>query len=721
MIGRQVWRALLAGAGFCLVSGETAVAQVFRDTARFSAIAREGSDVAYRQEIQGIGCAPLPKASGSGEVWVNNLRRSAELVRRELLGSVSSIPAGHAFDQSTFVENDNYQFSRILVASRVPGVRTWAYVVVPQASSGPKPVVLLLHGSGTVPSQAYSMRFEGDGGLVSRADSTPFIGLGMELARAGFTVIAPVLGVTPSNAPNQLPWLPLSVWGEILRVKTGRGGTETFLVSELQAYMDYASDQKLVRGDEFYVVGWNEGAYIGSIVAGLDPRIRGVVRLEAPFNRRGYKNADGMLRDAAFMHTECNLGDVAQAAMLGGKPLLYAAAVDDANEVNRKNFRSSAIVDSVRALYAALGKSANLSIQIGTQKSDSVRRSVSTWLAGIANLPIRTSPPFKVITPKKLKFEEALTVERINEVGTYLGELGSCASVLPAVATAPDDPALVSRLVAGGLQIAPRSGAGARILLRQSIDSSRGYRLSRIEYGVAGGRRWRALIAEPLETGEHPVVVSFNGIDDLADLFAVGPRPSSPYMNGYADVLAKRGFIVIVPIIPYWVPNSLAPISSARSLGRSTIWSVIAQVYRGAIDATIPLVGVDTTRIAAYGISFGGVAAGIVTAIDPRIKSLVYTNIPVDYRSQFDKGSGAFGTTWMANACGTADASLLAIAPRPMIWESGEDPLMLNENMEVVTRLRDRYRRLGRDEQFTFLRHSFGHTTFPENIRIFGR
>ena len=110
-----------------------------------------------------------------------------------------------------------------------------------------------------------------------------------------------------------------------------------------------------------------------------------------------------------------------------------------------------------------------------------------------------------------------------------------------------------------------------------------------------------------------------------------------------------------------------------------------------------------------------------MAAVDTRIRTLVYNNIPLEFSTTFNGTAGAFTNLWAASACSVIDASIIAIAPRPMIWEAGEDPRVENAGMEIVERLRNRFRDLGAEDAFTFTRHWGGHETFPDALKIFGR
>jgi hypothetical protein len=416
------------------------------------------------------------------------------------------------------------------------------------------------------------------------------------------------------------------------------------------------------------------------------------------------------------------MGDVAQAIMLGGKPLFYAAAQNDAEEKVRKPFRNQAIVDSIGSFYKSLGRAKDFRVLLDATSAD-IQKRVVTWLATLASVSSDSSLAIGIPRVRRnYKFPSADVEERASTTGGLLSTLPPCRSMASLVATSyPGDQSIrdtmLSALHARGTVV----GSGA-IVSRAALDSSRGYRLSLVRFGHIGSPAWSALLAEPLGASDpRPAVLSFNGIDNLDDLFAVGAPLRKPYSHGYADALARRGFVVMVPLMPAWVPDAFAGLSAAQTGGNSSEWAVLIDEYTQALDALIALKSVNSEQIAGYGISFGGMAAAIVTAVDPRIKALVYNNIPYDFSLVFNRPAGAFTNLWAADACAVIDGALLAAAPRPMTWEAGEDPLVENAGMDIIARMRDRYRSVGAEEFFTFTRHWGGHETFPDELRIFGR
>ena len=684
-------------------------------------IARIGSQTPFFASLRAQGCQSSMITTGQQPVFWSNVQKQVGQSVRTILGGVPATPGGQQLENVELSKGENYSFRKISIQSRFSFIQTFAYVLEPTRLAGPKPVVVLLHGSGTLPQQAFNLRFNGEGGVVTRPDSTPFIGLGLALARRGFTVIAPILGTRPAYNRG-LPWLEVSLWGQIFRNKTGTGGAETLLVAEIESFIDYAVGSGLAKSNQVFVAGWKEGAYLAALTASIDDRVRAVVRLGWPYDTRRYRTTTaGMFRDAGFAHADCRLGDLAQAVLLRGKPLLYTTSSDDAEERIRYPFRNAAIVDSIRAYYTSIGWRNRFAASLRTS-SKKTQDSVAAWLENLARQSYVPVPIPVPRIPPSYRFPFTDVDQRANTTGGFLGDIAPCSSLLPVVAKSYPGSKQIRDTILSTLRVRDTVRGVASLMRRVPLDSSRGYLLSLVEYGQAGHPLWHAVLAEPLHASE-PVraVLSLNGIDNLDDLFAYGSPPVTPYAHGYADALARRGFVVFVPLLPAWATDAYAALSAAQTGGSSTEWNTLIREFTEAVDVLVKLRTVDTARIAAYGISFGGSAAAIVTAIEPRIKALVYNNIPIDFAPTFNRPAGAFTNIWLADACSVIDAALLAVAPRPMTWEAGEDPLVKNEGMDVISRMRERYRAFGAEAQFTFSRHTGGHETFPDALRIFGR
>jgi dienelactone hydrolase len=690
-------------------------------------LGRIGSDRYFDDALRVIGCPSAPVGAGTdARIWVPQLAEHASRAITATLGTPRSVPAGSPVDSRILSQASAYTFREVVFTGRFGVSEELAYVLSPEPMVGVKPLVILLHPSGTLPIQAFGPSIRDNAGLMRRTDSLSFLALGAELVRQGFVVMAPLLGSEPAERRG-IAWGGTTVLGTLLREKSGVGGPLTLYVAGVQGAIDYALAQLNVRSDQIYLVGKNEGAFLAGVVASLDQRVQGVARLGAPIDRRSFRMGQtGASREAPFARADCTISDVVLAASLGGRPLLYASSEGDADDVAQAGQVSTSVVDSLRTVYAVAGKPQNLEFT-AHKTNTAAAQAIASWAVRLAGTTLAPADSmlrraFIPRLPRGYEFPEYRATQRLDVLARYIAKYPSCRSLM-ALATAGETTSQRFKdAVRVDLGLKPAGSTSARMRSRALLDSSRGYMVSRVEIGRPGGGTFVALLAEP-HTAETqvPAVLAFNGNDSLDELFGFGPRPRSGYLNAYADALVRRGFVVLVPVIPTWVPNAFGALAAAQTGGRQTSWTVIVDVFEQAVDALLGIPSVDPDRLAAYGISFGGSAASVSTALDRRIRALVYSNFPVDNRAEFDKTAGGFATTWAIAGCSTLDAALVSIAPRPIIWEAGNEALIVGDGSDVISRVRGRYRAVGADDAFSYLRHWGGHETLPELLRIFNR
>ncbi|MBK9091439.1 MAG: dienelactone hydrolase family protein [Anaerolineae bacterium] len=218
-------------------------------------------------------------------------------------------------------------------------------------------------------------------------------------------------------------------------------------------------------------------------------------------------------------------------------------------------------------------------------------------------------------------------------------------------------------------------------------------------------------LATPINGPEKmPAVLSFDGNYGLNRPFGLEAE-LQPYLNAYADQLARAGYIIFVPYVNSGLVDPWAAVIEAKSAGRRTIWNYLAPLYMSGVDYLLGLPNVDPARVTAYGISYGGVAALVTTVVDKRVSALVYSN-PLEELTLFSADPiAARSPVWQTSLCRYFDQMRsLLVAPRWFIWENGE--LDANQSSEYVTQIPDRvssiYRAIGLSTRFRLARHSGG-------------
>jgi dienelactone hydrolase len=662
---------------------------------------RRDTDSLFVRQLRGSGCAATPRG-----------RDETSRAIGEWLGPLLPSQKGAVISTRVLAQSGGALFSEILVATGIGGTPVPGYMLQP-TDRGIVGVAVLLHGSGTLPQQWFGLRFDGEGGVVTRGDSLPMTSLGTRLAEAGFVVVAPVIGTQPEY-DRKLPWLDLSLIGEVLRRENVRSSVASVLLSEAAGFVD-AGLSVTGEGAPVVVVGWKEGAMLAALLASRDNRISAIGRLESPFNRRAFRLGSGVLRDASFLHAECWLSDAAQASITPKTKIFYSPASDDPDEIVRRAYDAPSIVAELSA--ASRDRAQPIRILPEGSSSEVPNRLTQALVEAIGVTPDSASL-IRVRVNASYKFPSDNVTERTNILGSFIGLLPSC--IVPRGLSPNSSGAISSRQFGVATELrADVALEPAKVLSRERVDSTDGYVLWRVTFGA---ERYIALVAEPtaVAVNARPALLSFNGTDDLNDLFEDGQvGRATPYLNGYAASFAKRGYVVVVPLMATWYPEILSSVSYARTPGRLSSWPLLLAPYYRAIAYMLGRGDVDTKRIAAYGISYGGAAALLATAASPEISALVYSDVPVNFREEFDRSSGVFTNSWLAAACPFIDAAFLAIPSRRFVWEAGEDPNMLNVNIELVEQMRALYASLGEQGRFTFIRHSGGHETRPVDIRIF--
>jgi dienelactone hydrolase len=123
------------------------------------------------------------------------------------------------------------------------------------------------------------------------------------------------------------------------------------------------------------------------------------------------------------------------------------------------------------------------------------------------------------------------------------------------------------------------------------------------------------LVPKDIKPGERrPVVVCQHGLEgrpaDVAD-----PKVDSPYYHRYACRLAEQGFITFAPQNPYIFKDRFRTLQrKANPLGKS-LFSIIVPQHRQIVAWLGSLPMVDASRIAFYGLSYGGKTAMRVPAL----------------------------------------------------------------------------------------------------------
>lgn len=188
------------------------------------------------------------------------------------------------------------------------------------------------------------------------------------------------------------------------------------------------------------------------------------------------------------------------------------------------------------------------------------------------------------------------------------------------------------------------------------------------------------LLPNDIKPGEkRPVVVCQHGLEgrptDVCD-----PKVKTQYYHSFGAQLADRGFIVFAPQNPYIFKNEFRQtVRKANPLGLSLYSFIVAQHER-ILDWLVTLPYVDASRIAYYGLSYGGkVAMRIPTIVTRYCLSIcsgdfnewIWKNITLDWGGSYMlTGEYEMYEFDLGNTFNYAEMAAL-IAPRPFMVERG--------------------------------------------------
>jgi cephalosporin-C deacetylase-like acetyl esterase len=188
------------------------------------------------------------------------------------------------------------------------------------------------------------------------------------------------------------------------------------------------------------------------------------------------------------------------------------------------------------------------------------------------------------------------------------------------------------------------------------------------------------LVPNDIKPGEkRPVVVCQHGLEGRP-MDAVNPKVKTPYYNSFGNDLANRGFVVFAPQNPYIFQNHFRQfVRKANPMGLH-IYSFIVRQHERIVEFLGTLPFVDATRIAYYGLSYGGKVAMRIPALlqgyclsicSGDFNEWIWKNINLDWiGSYMFTGEYEMYEFDLGNTFNYAEMAAL-IAPRPFMVERG--------------------------------------------------
>lgn len=288
----------------------------------------------------------------------------------------------------------------------------------------------------------------------------------------------------------------------------------------------------------------------------------------------------------------------------------------------------------------------------------------------------------------------------------------------------------------------------------EKVEKRDGYEVRTISFAGSAHYRVPAYLLVPTTPGKHPAAVAlhdhggwfYHGKEKLVKMpgeHVALTEFRNRYYGGraYADELAKRGFVVIVPDAFFWgerriqyqqppaeLTKRLAGLSSEQpeyvvatnsflreraadlntwlSFSGTSWMGIVSYDDRRAVDVLASLPEVDTNRMGCLGLSGGGYRSTYLTGTDPRIKASVITGwmttLPTTLDITYQVHSALFDAFGVHGYLDHPDiASLAAPNTAILVQNCGQDRLFTRAGMEGSTnKIRDIYADLKKPERF---------------------
>lgn len=636
--------------------------------------------------------------------------------------------SGRLVSRTLLYSDRRYQVEVVRWELRLRPARAYGLLVTPHLlPTDSSPAVILYHGTATVPRQAIGWRYGGAEPIGY--DQPPFLRMAVDLAQMGFTVLVPYIRDDQAEFWPYSPWISIERAGGMFHAK--RNGTALgLMVSQTQSTVDFLASGALpgVDTSRIAVVGWEEGADLGAVGAALDPRIKAVVRLMAPIDRRRWRGtAAGVRANPGFMQFDCTFGEPEQAALIAPRPQLYDWTTRDATFGRHRYVVDTNQALLARQVYADLGQGGDVTLQHWNVTGSLRAVRVGRWLERAlrrpptATLPNDSTPP----VPVDRSYSTLYRGEVFDAYDVAIARLGTCVTP-PFPDPSFDDPVSFRRYtadwrtwVAARLRVGPPRTTRLHLASRTLIERNSRFTLEWIVLdSTLSGLPLAGLLATPVNNqGRHPALVTFDGDFNAGEPFGLLPQGRTQYLKEYGRRAAERGVVVFAPAIPAWFAGAGGAALEARDPEGSSVWTLLIAQARAAVDYLVSRPDVNSDRITMQGISMVGVLTLYAAALDPRITTVVYSNPIVTTDSLYHHPDGSRAAVWYTDICSSLNqVQQYLIAPRRFIWENGVNDQNGYERtpLEAARKVADIYQAFGVGTRFTLLRHPGGHEEAPD-------
>jgi dienelactone hydrolase len=713
----RIWLAAALTLTPCEASvAQSAAVRATLDSREFKAAASEQ----FWQSIASLACPDSDvRAATTGGTFD---RSSLHAAFRDRVGVIARQPGGMLLSRSEIGGDEGIRVEDVRVTARMSGeVLAFGYLLTPRGAMR-GPAAIMIPATGVAATETLGWKIPGDEGIAIRSNPHPMRGAALELARRGVTVFVPWMGRDHQFFPY-LPWLQLERIGVSQRLWTGRGNTYSVLLPLLSGVVDFLVREPSVDARRIAAVGWEEGALLAGWLAVYDARVAVVGSMSAPLDRAAMRRDRETARyGAAFTQMDCALGDAHVAALVAPRPMGYVYSTRDDVWPKVGRFATIAAEQSVRRAFASAGGT-QLFINRVNAGTLAVRDTMVAWLVRVLRATdSHTVSSGALEVSQTLRVDPLVFAARDAQLAVRVSGAGRCQSLdavgSPSTVHFAADQQELRRRLAARLQVpgVPRT-APMRVVRRDTLPGTEDMRLEWIAAtGLTGRDSLQVLgvLATPRRRqGPFPTVLGLDGYTGLSQVFGMPPVGRTSYLNAYGVELVNAGFAVFVPYVPAEFPEYAAAIAVARAIPNSGSWAAMMPYYFSARRLLQSLPETRDQALTVYGISYAGVAAILLSALDPSIDALVYSNPVQGLQRLFKSQDAPLLAMWWTEMCDIQTVvQKYLIVPRPFIWENGAlDANAYLDGVDPVGDIARVYSARGATGRFRFLRHGGEHET----------
>ena len=596
----------------------------------------------------------------------------------------------------------------------LPGIRSFAHLLVPKRIEAPRPAVICQHGMGGTPHSV--------AGLVEEDDA--YHKYGQRLAERGYVVLAPHC-INFVDWRNRLHNKALLVGRTLMGLEIWR---ETRAVDLLETLPE-------VDNERIGFYGLSQGGKMALWFPPLEPRIRATI-ISAFYNERTKKQLVASPHYRPFINTSeqsyfepdflTEFSDYDLASLICPRPVMI-----EHGQTDRSYYIESAREEfyPLKEIYERLGIGERCEWgefdgphEIhGVEAFDFLDR----WLNDGQPPKRHAAPDDEEATPPPPVFVNAAALQTMRDDTNgqhdhYLDGLADQAYVVReerwqrdyASAEAYTESVAANRdawlAMMGGLPPAEE-----RVPLapeRRVVVERPDHTVYAVTLGMLPGvRQFGYLLVPKGITAPRAAVVTQHGLGGAVQAVA-GLLEQDDAYHRYGQRLAERGYVVFAPHCMNGTPRRVRLHNKAIVVGRRLMGLEIWREMK-VIDYLQSLPEVDPERIGFYGLSQGGTMTLWLTPLEPRIKVAVvsaYFNERTRKLNVESEHYRAYVTTdefhqyYLGQLLEFSDADLGSlICPRPLFIEQGtQDRAVYYKEAEVeFARLHAHYARLGLDDR----------------------